>query len=124
MSEIPERWRSQCPICKGAGSVERVGFANALHMDSGEPEKMIRISCHACHGRGWLMPAAEDVLAKLGTAESLVRDLAQALEGMRREYGRNRFCTDPYCAVCADQMSVTQEADAALSRIPKEMLPK
>jgi hypothetical protein len=73
--EIPEDLKTQCPLCKGTGVVEQVGFANAVQMDSGTAPGMVTKSCHLCHTKGYLLPSNEDLLAQV---TRLRRQLAEA----------------------------------------------
>jgi hypothetical protein len=75
--------------------------------------------CGACDDkhRNW-EEALELAQAALGTAESLVRDLANLLKCYRLEHSQNNcYYSWPTGAIC-DECEAT---DAALSKIPKEM---
>jgi hypothetical protein len=42
-----------CTHCHGVGKTERVGFANAIHMDSGSPPVVLTERCPVCRGAGY-----------------------------------------------------------------------
>lgn len=57
-------------------------------------------------------PASE---AQLAAKDAVIRELTQALKAMRSRWGKNKYCSDPDCRVCAEEIKATTMADAALA---------
>lgn len=51
---------------------------------------------------------------ELEAKDEQIRKLREALETMRREFGRIRNCGDPDCISCSEEIAATKLADAAL----------
>jgi hypothetical protein len=108
MSDKPERWRGICSLLQEKNWPV---FHNSVDVET-------------------ILALAEELgasEAKLATAESLVRELARALQHLRNEaHGFISMC-DPnlhgYTNIRVMHNKL-DEADAALSKIPKELLPK
>lgn len=57
---------------------------------------------------------------KIVRAVNAFEPMREALRAMRSRWGKNEFCSDPTCTVCAEEIAITNKADAALALADKE----
>lgn len=89
-TQIPEDLKTQCPICKGEGKVQRRGFASAGDMDANSEPRMITQSCYQCHSKGWLWALSDDEMAeRIANLEStLAAERASRLQADTERYDK------------------------------------